>query len=368
MVAVVRAPDADSGCQEIATRIIAELMATRVPVIALTCPAADAACVPTPGGEISAVVSIQLRDGLRAVEVRAGETFGTRHDSAWVVAGGAGRPRPGGAPAKAGDAEVVGGAAALAVRTVELLRAMSIELADYERRAPTSAVPPPAGPPVAAVEAGAGPRDAKDATAEATSSNADLKEDDDRPRVPIGPHNITLSIGGLVLGGGSQLGAAYGPALRVGRHAFDHFLFSLLVAGPTFGQTLQNGTGTVSVRQELAQVEADVVGAFSRLWTLRLGVGGGIYHIHAEGRIPTFVPTTDVFVPGPNLTRAVGGTSGLLSWSAGAVANLRQDVGLFVDARVIVLAPAQAVLLEGVELGRAGNPALSLTMGVEMRL
>jgi hypothetical protein len=68
MVAVVKAPDADGACQEIVTRIVAELMADGVSVVALTCPAADPTCLTGSGARVSAVVLVRVR---RAVDASA---------------------------------------------------------------------------------------------------------------------------------------------------------------------------------------------------------------------------------------------------------------------------------------------------------
>jgi hypothetical protein len=41
---------------------------------------------------------------------------------------------------------------------------------------------------------------------------------------------------------------------------------------------------------------------------------------------------------------------------------------LFVDARLFLVTPTPVVLLNGVEVGRAGNPGLVVTSGIELRI
>jgi len=115
-------------------------------------------------------------------------------------------------------------------------------------------------------------------------------------------------------------------------------------------------------------LQADVIGLFMGHFVLRGGMAAGVSHIAIEGH-----PFNGGFTPNGNGStliagRSTGAFSGLLSWSAGMVANLRSDMGIFFDARLYVLTPTPQVNLSGTEVGRAANPQLALTVGLEFRL
>jgi hypothetical protein len=364
LVAVVKAPDADGTCQEIVTRIIAELMADGVPVVALTCAGSDPACVAFSGAAVSAIVLVRRRDNIRAVEVRAGDAIGSRGAGPAVVAAHLGGVQ------RVANLESAGAPAALAVRTVELLRAMLIDVADLSDvggvTAPT---------PEVAVEQKADSEIASDVVEVADS--ADTSQLRSSTVLPIGPHNVTMNIGASVIGGLARLETAYGPSLTVGRRTSDHVLLALMLAGPAFGRDQTNAAGTISIRHEMAVLEADLLGLFWKRLVLRAGLGAGVYHIHVDGQVnPTSTLPSGRFgnvfpgsASGPFPTgRSAGGFSALLSWSAGLVANFTSDIGLFVDGRIFVLTPTPVVLLNGLEVGRAGNPGIVVTTGVEFRL
>jgi hypothetical protein len=176
-----------------------------------------------------------------------------------------------------------------------------------------------------------------------------------------------------MLAGFDGLNNSYGPALTVGRRTSDHVMLSVALAGPAFGRDQTNAAGTVSARHEMAALQADLLGLFLHRIVLRVGIGGGIYHVSIDGRPP--VQTQGPVAPGDprgGITaasgRSTGSFSGLLSWSAGVVANLRPDIGIFLDGRMFVLTPTPVVLLNGLEVGRVGNPEVSLTAGLEFRL
>ncbi|MBC8132719.1 MAG: hypothetical protein H7X95_07035, partial [Deltaproteobacteria bacterium] len=218
VVAVIRAPGADSVCQEIVTRIVAELMTDGVPVVALTCPtdeAAQADCLAVAGTRVSAVVAVHRRDDIRSVEVRTGVTAVSLSQRS----GGLVSAKAGGRVHRLADSGTGAVPAALAIRTVELLKAMSVEAVDSE---PETPVEEPKAQPV-----------------DLESIQVATKSVDSRPFgsnsvVPVGPRNITMSVGAMVFGGFAQLASAYGPTLTVGRRTSDHVLLSLVLAGPMF--------------------------------------------------------------------------------------------------------------------------------------
>jgi hypothetical protein len=342
---VVKTPDADKACQEIATRIIAELTADGVPVVALTCSASDPACSTVSGERAAAIVSVQLRDSKCAVQVRANDAAGVEPGGSPGAVGRAGRVQ------RIADVESGGTPAALAVRTVELLKAMLLEVAD----------PPVPEASVAQLpdeEAAAHDVQADVQADPEADSQADAEADASAQKAS-GPSKFTMNIGAAMIGSFGGLSPAYGPALSVGRRTSDHVLLSVFLAGPAFGRDQRNPAGSVSVRHELAALQADLMGVFWSRIVLRAGIGAGLYHIQIDGQ-PTMAT--------PKVGRSDGGFSWMLSWSAGVVANLRSDIGLFVDGRMFVLTPTPVVLLNGLEVGRAGNPGISITTGVEIRL
>lgn len=339
LVAVARARDADGICQEIATRIVAELMADGVPVMALTCATIDAACLAIPDTRAAATVLVQRWGGIPGVEVRAGDAIRTDR----------GRSRTGpdsGRVQRLAEADSGGGPAALAVRTVELLRAMLLEGVDAPAPAPSSV------PPVRA-----------QAATEQLSDSEGVPEGTwvlSLPSAPTGPHKIVITVGVAMIGSFAGLGAGFGPALRFGRRTLDHVDLSVFLAGPAFARDQHNPMGSVTVSQELAAIEADLLAMPWNGVVLRTGAGIGLYHIHVDGHVQ----------PGDSvLTGTSGaGSSAAVIWSAGAVANLRPDVGLFLDARLFLVTPTPVVLLNGSEVGRAGNPGIVLTSGIELRI
>ena len=357
MVAVVKSPDADGPCQEIVTRIVAELMADGVSVVALTCPTAAPACVAGSGARVSAIVLVQVRDNVRAVEVHAAEPS----QPGYLVPARA--TVPAARVRRLAEAQTGGGPAALAVRTVEVLRAMLVEGAGAE-------LPP--GSVAARDSSAAATVRARPASPPASPADAEVSAEPSRALVAVGPANITLGAGAAMFAGFDGLNPAFGPALTIGRRAADHVMLSLALAGPGFGRDQSNAAGTVSVRHEMAALQADLLGLFLRRFVLRVGVGAGLYHVSIDGSPPPgAVSVTPMGIradPMLGVGRSAGAFSGLLSWSAGVVTNLRPHLGIFVDARMLVLTPTPVVSLNGLEVGRVGNPQISLSAGLEFRL
>jgi hypothetical protein len=342
LVAVVRSPDADGASQEIATRIVAELMADGIPVVVLTCSSVDPVCMAVSGTPVSAIVLVQRQNNnVSAVEVRAGGAV-AKERGAWSPA-----VLDGGRVQRVADGEAGGSPAALAIRTVELLRAMLIEVSEQQADAPTG----PAG------------HQTSETPAAVVHQTVDTGT---RGLLPIGPRNLTLSMGLAVFGGLQGLSTSYGPTLSLGRRTSDHVLLSAVLAGPSFGRDQKGVSGTVSVRHELAMLQADLLGLFLNRFVLRAGFGAGVYHVHIQGQSNggDFDPFTgQPLHPG----RSDGAFAGLLAWSAGAAVNLWPDVGLFVDGRLFVLTPTPVVLLDTFEVGRVGNPGVVVTSGLELR-
>ena len=350
MVAVVRAADADVPSQEVAMRIIAELMASGVPVVALTCEPGAPTCASIAGERVLATVVVARHDDVPAIEVHPGGSL--RRASAVLV----GTPAPPVGSYRAGGALAAGeGPGALAVRAVELVRVILLEVSDSveepDRGAAASAgTAPPVGQAVS--RRAAPPADDDDAVGA------------DRDAPPPEAARLAGRMGALALGSLNGLSTGYGPALSVAHRTARHVGLSLLLAGPAFGTDRFSADGShVSVRQELVVAGADLVGSLGTRWIVGTGFGVGAYHVQVTGH-----PTNLVFNAPASVGRSTGGFSTMLTWSVSAVANLRHDVGLFVDGRLFVLTPTPVVLLNGTEIGRAGNPGLLVTAGIELRI
>lgn len=340
LVAVLKGSASDVSCQEIVTRIVAELMADGIPVIALACSAAHASCLPESGVHPFATVLVERRVSGRVVEVRAGESIEDLDAPGTPVPAETGHVR------RLTDSDAAGGPAALAIRAVELLKAMLLELDDAS---------PPATETKGAVVQRADV-DAITTVAKTAPPSSSV--------VPTGRYNLTLDFGVAMLGGFGGLRTAFGPSIAVGRRSSEHVLLSGVLEGPTYAPEQISTFGSAKVRHEMLLLRADLLGLFWDAVVLRAGIGTGIYHIHVDGR--------GVFSDVNGLTDVVRGSGGgfavALAWSVGMVANLRSDLGIFLDGSMFVLTPTPLVSLNTVEVGRAGNPGLVLSMGVEFRL
>jgi hypothetical protein len=338
-VAVVRTADGDAPLDEIATRIIAELMANGITVVALGCVAAEPACLATAGDELLATVVVTRGSGRPAVVVHSGD------DSAEAAGAGA---RPGGAPRVRRLAAAGGGKgplpAALAVRTVELVRALRVEAVDREAE--------PVVIPVADTEE---PEEMEAFTSVSAAAPAR------GPSTPGPPRPLALSLGVVMIGNFNGLGMAFGPALRASRRASEHVAVSLDLVGPAYGRDIGMELGWVSVRQEMALARLDFVSRLGSLIVGWAGAGGGIYHIQVDGHV---APVSS----GGLQAASVGAFSTTLVWSAGLVGNVVPGVGVFLDAHLILRTPTQIIRVAGTDVGQTGNPGMMVAGGVELRI
>jgi hypothetical protein len=344
LVAVVRAAAAEGGprhddaTQEIATRIIAELMAAGIAVMAAACAADDPACIRPSQPGLLATVLISDEPSGPALEVKpAGSPAGTAR--AWRLGAEAnGESRP----------------AALAVRTVELVRALLLE-------------PPPGTTAVADDAAGSQPDDAAGADTDddgvvwqqgddAHPDDAVERKSEPPPPRPAPVFMMAASVGMAVMGSFSGIGASYGPTIRFVRRTSEHVALSVLLAGPLFASKLEAPTGTVRVRQEMLVADVSLTGKLGPRVQSRAGLGAGVYHIAVNGNVHDL-----------GSGRQEGAFCVAIAWSLGLVATLLPDVGLFVDGAMVLLTPTPVVLLQGFELGRAGNPGILVSSGIEWR-
>ncbi|WP_438019927.1 hypothetical protein WMF18_13030 [Sorangium sp. So ce315] len=159
----------------------------------------------------------------------------------------------------------------------------------------------------------------------------------------LGPA-LRLSYGGGADGGG---GGGVLPAGLAARLTF---------AGPTLGPALEGTLGTVSVRQEMAFLEAvwalETGGAVSPV--LSAGVGG--FHLFISGD------------PLPPLRSATGEVwSVAATLGAGAGLRLTERAALLLDVHAIVAEPRAVVTLGGERLGAAGRPTFAGFLGLLVR-
>ncbi|MGK3964555.1 hypothetical protein WMF38_10305 [Sorangium sp. So ce118] len=252
--------------------------------------------------------------------------------------------------------EVAGAAApsVMAVRAVELLQASLLEANLLASR------PPPGG---AAADSVAIPDDVRRWMAPVRrQAAADLAAE--RPGMLAG---IGVEAGLAALQSTGGIGPALGPALRLsygGGAAGGGVLPAglaarLTFAGPTLAPALGDARalGTVSVRQEMALLEAvwalETGGAVSPV--LSAGVGG--FHLFISGD------------PLPPLRSATGEVWSIAAaLGAGAGLRVTERAALLLDAHAIFAEPRAVVTLGGERLGSAGRPTFAGFLGLLVRL
>ncbi|WP_437930634.1 hypothetical protein WMF37_15835 [Sorangium sp. So ce291] len=251
--------------------------------------------------------------------------------------------------------EVAGAAApsVMAVRAVELLQASLLEANLLASR------PPPGGAAAASV---AVPDDVRRWMAPVRRQAA-ADPAAERPGMLAG---IGVEAGLTALQSTGGVGPALGPALRLsyGGGAAGGVLPAglaarLTFAGPTLAPALGDARalGTVSVRQEMALLEAvwalETGGAVSPV--LSAGVGG--FHLFISGD------------PLPPLRSATGEVwSVAAALGAGAGLRVTERAALLLDAHAIFAEPRAVVTLGGERLGSAGRPTFAGFLGLLVRL
>ncbi|XXT23275.1 hypothetical protein WME94_17210 [Sorangium sp. So ce429] len=252
--------------------------------------------------------------------------------------------------------EVAGAAApsVMAVRAVELLQASLLEANLLASR------PPPGG---AAADSVAVPDDVRRWMAPVRRQAA-ADPAAERPGMLAG---IGVEAGLAALQSTGGIGPALGPALRLsygGGAAGGGVLPAglaarLTFAGPTLAPALGDARalGTVSVRQEVALLEAvwalETGGAVSPV--LSAGVGG--FHLFVSGD------------PLPPLRSATGEVwSVAAALGAGAGLRVTERAALLLDAHAIFAEPRAVVTLGGERLGSAGRPTFAGFLGLLVRL
>jgi hypothetical protein len=382
LVAVVRAAGAEGGprhddaTQEIATRVIAELMAAGIAVMAAACDSGDVACMsPSQLGLVATVLvadepagpTIEVRATRAARATRALPTARVTRASA-AVPPRAERPRSAATTPTpwvhrlGSDVDGESRPAALAIRTVELVRALLLDSAADAGPAGSVAV---AGEAQAQVAEGTPPTEDGGGGGVTAQKNDDEGADGDpAPEAiqhrsalpPERPRLIAASMGVAVMTSFSGIGPSYGPSFRLVRQTSKHVALSLILAGPLFASKLEAPSGTVRVRQEMAVAEVSVGGHLGAKLRPRAGIAAGAYHIAVNGNVYDL-----------GYGRQDGAFCLAFAWSVGLVADFRPGVGVFLDASMVLLTPTPVVLLRGFELGRAGNPGMLVASGIELR-
>ncbi|WP_437562292.1 hypothetical protein [Sorangium sp. So ce542] len=249
----------------------------------------------------------------------------------------------------------VSGAAApsvMAVRAVELLQASLLEASLLSSRASPDGA---AGGERAAV-----PEDVRRWMAP-VRRRAGADPAAERPGMLAG-FGVQAGLAALLSAGG--IGPALGPALRLsygasaGGGALPAGLAARLTfAGPAIGPALEGALGAVSVRQEMALLEAvwapETGAAISPV--LSAGVGGAHLFIAGDPLPPLRSATGEVW----SIAASLGGGAGL---------RLTDRAALLLDAHAIFAEPRAVVTLGGERLGTAGRPTFAGFLGLLVRL
>ncbi|HEY4185026.1 MAG TPA: hypothetical protein VGP07_08155 [Polyangia bacterium] len=216
----------------------------------------------------------------------------------------------------------------LAVRSVELLRDVHLDV----ERSETAPKPVEAPSPVV-VEAPV-----------VTSS----------PSIEPGPWRIGVTIG--LLQGRNGLGPRPAPALGVARALTAHLVAMATVTGPYY-QGLTSAGDTAATRQEFA-----LVGVRGELGTGRLRPFGtvavGAFHMVASGS-----SSAPMAVTRDSSLWAVLGAAG-----AGGAFKVGRFIDLVADAELLLAGPAGDVTIRNVVVGTAGAPSVLFQAGLWISL
>lgn len=260
----------------------------------------------------TAMISLAREDGVVTIEVIERLGNGSKFFRLVYVPG-----RDGG-----GDPSV------LAVRAVELLRDVRL---DVER---TEAAPSSVATPVApAVVASAAPAHPSESGAWRIAALA------------------------AMLQGRTGLGPGVAPGLALTRRLGEHLSAMAVAAGP-FSQDLHlNSTEWAATRQELGMVGARVELGSGPLRPFA-AVTVGILHLTADGH------TSDA----SGVTRSLSMWSAVVTAGAGAKLSLARFVDLVAEVDLLAAGPAGRVTIRGIGVGIAGAPSILLQAGLSFAL
>jgi hypothetical protein len=262
----------------------------------------------------------------------------------------------------------------LAVRAVELLRASLLEATVPEAAAVPNEPPEhtsvpddvarwmtpkpaPAKPP----ETKAAPPPPKEATKPTPPKPAEEPEpqvepepepEASEPKGPPSPVKFFGEVGGAVVFGLRNAGAAGSPLLRVGAGG-ESFSGRVSVVAPAFGADIARAEGSASIRQELAVAEGAVT--FPRKGTLAavVSLGGGAYHWHVAGSAHA-----------PNVSQHGDAWGGVVDVGVGGVARFGSHFGVLLDAHGAGFLPKPSVQIASADAGGASFPVGLATLGI----
>jgi hypothetical protein len=341
MVAVVRPVGAEAEAREVATRIIAELMANEIPIVAISCDTLDAACATPADRNVAATVLIAGTSRFPTVAVFGPSREG-KPQRIDVVFKGAASPT------------------ALAVRTMEVLRVLLLEpvAAEVAPAPSSSAAPPGRAPP---------PRPVAEPPPRESPKTADEEEEVVEPveRIPFAWTRRAVRFGPTWFGSVSGLVSSFGAAVSLIAPTSRHLQFSVFLAGGAFGRDERTVDGVASIKQALGVAQMEWHGVVGSRLGLSGGLGFGLHYFQVDGQVLGVNPLGPGTVLSPLTSRRF---SPAFSGSLGATVAVGRQLALFLEGRVYFLTQIPVVQVNSVEVGRTGDPGLSLTAGVEFRL
>ena len=166
-----------------------------------------------------------------------------------------------------------------------------------------------------------------------------------------GPH-AQLSV--ALLSSFDSIGPAGAPQLRLGWGTDFGLTPRISFSGPALGARPEGPPGGASVQQVVATIDllyaprVDWAGFVPMVW-----IGGGVYHLHAEGDLPP------PWVSRGDGVLAAAGVAGL-----GLGYRLHPQVTMVLDAAALLTAPRVVVTVAGAPIGSAGRPSLLSSLGV----
>jgi hypothetical protein len=229
--------------------------------------------------------------------------------------------------------EASNAATVLAIRALELLRASLLELATPR---------PPAEPVLRA------PRDVL-AWMEPALPQPKLD-----PRGPFAGTALGVSV--LGLHGTRGLGLALGPSLRISQGFAEHWFARLSLSGPLLGPEPQTANGRASVRQEFAALDLGLSSSVTTFGAF-CWLGAGAFHLRTVGSTekPYHATSDDV-------------VSLLTNVGLGAMARLGARTLATVELGFVWMVPYPVVVIADEDAGQAGQPSVSLALGVVVGL
>jgi hypothetical protein len=313
-VTVVDPPADDRVLVEAGLRIRAELDAANLSNRAVTCAGGvgSAGCDATAS---AAAIALSRQDGLATIRVIATLPDGYELHRLIRVA-----------PAAGGDDPAV-----LAVRAVELLRDIYLEVPrDFPRREAQPPPKPQPPPPVVEMEA---------------------------PGVPADHKALRMFLGAAVLGGRSGLGPAIAPVLGAALPLGRGLSLTGAAAGP-FGRPVGDAvTGSATTTQALAMV-------------------GGRYELELKGICPFVALATGVHYirlegtpAGMNQsTMSSSGIAPLFGFGAGVSFWFRRWLAATLQVEEFYTQPSTDIVINDVVVGRAGAPSVLAQVGLSVSL